>query len=140
PAPPLRASTDVPALHRLDRRPLAPRIALGTLESAALDAPPRSRAAKEDPAAAPLFEQLGRLAHDCFQELGQLGNLRSGSDELPWSPQLASFEKRLLADLDAAIALGRPVFFDGAPAIRLDVLSEVQTFADDALAGDPGRA
>lgn len=141
PAPALRTSTGVPALHRLDRRPLAPRIASDASAELELDARSRRRAPEDDvPAAAPLFEQLRRLAHDCFVELGQLGNLRDGSGEVPWSPELASFEKRLLADLDAAVALGRPVFFDGAPTIQLDVLDELQVFADDALHGDPGRA
>ena len=143
-APParLRASVGVPALHRLDRRPLAPRArftaAAGDDHGDAEHEGRRVRS--EEPSAVLLLDQLRRLAQDCFAELGELGNLRAPSEEVPWSPELARFEARLLADLDAVAALGQRVIFDGEPALQLDVLDELLAFADDELCPDPGRA
>ena len=140
----LRASVGVPALHRLDRRPLAPRPHVDAPDRSAVatddDRAPARRIPDPEPAAVLLIEQLRRLAHDCFSELGALGNLRAPSADVPWSPALGRFEQRLLADLDAVVALGGPVIFDGSPTLRLDVLAELLAYADDALAPDPGRA
>lgn len=137
PRPPaaLRASVGSPALHRLDRRPLSPRTRAGALDEEA----PRP-AADAHPGAVLLVDQLRNLAHDCFAEMSELGNLRRAGGEVLWSPALARFEDRLLADLDAAVALGRPVVYDGAQVALLDVLAEVLAWADDALIADPGRA
>jgi hypothetical protein len=134
PPAPLRASVGAPALHRLDRRPLSPRARTRDDE-----APPRPLD-DPHPGAVLLVEQLRDLAHDCFAEMGELGNLRRAGGEVLWSPALGRFEDRLLADLDAAVALGRPVLYDGAPVALFDVLAEAQAWADDALFADPGRA
>ena len=138
-APRFCASTGTPALHRLERDPLAPRTHVGAAGDE--DGEPERRRAKDrQPSAALLLDQLRRLARDCFEELGALGNLRAPSAEVDWMPELARFEARLLADLDAVVALGRPVVFDGAPTLRLDVLRELLAYADDAFVPDPARA
>ncbi|AKT38162.1 hypothetical protein [Chondromyces crocatus] len=139
-AMPLRASVGVPALHRIARGPLTPHARVrsdadeGSREEGALPA------TGGDPAAVLLFQQLRRTAYDCFSELGSLGNLREAGPDLPWTPELRRFEQRLLADLDALVALATPVVFDGTPCVQLDMLGELLAYAADAMVPDPGRA
>ena len=93
-----------------------------------------------DLSAGRFITQLRGHARECFEELGMLGGQRSPNDEVPWSPAHAHFEGRLLADLDAAVALADPVMFDGARSLRLDILRELLVWAADAFTVDPGRA
>lgn len=164
PPRPLRASRGVPLVHAIEREPLSPAVrveappppppppprlpAAGRGEDEIEEpdddddtppAPPRG-APRYDPAAVHPVSQLRRLAIDCFEELGTMGCLREPTEDAPWSPELSRFEDRLLANLDAAVALGRPVIFGNEPRLRLDVLRELIAWADDAFVADPNRA
>lgn len=143
------ASRGVPALHHLDRGPLAPLVRVdprfdvlddGDDAEARLARGPSYHLPRYDLSAGRFITQLRGHARECFEELGMLGGLRSPNDEVPWSPAHAHFEGRLLADLDAAVALADPVMFDGARSLRLDVLRELLVWAADAFTVDPGRA
>lgn len=146
---PFVASAALPSLHHLDRGPLAPLVrvdprfdAIDDQEDEGLpgERRPSREAPRYDLSAGRFIAELRGLARDCFEELGQLGGLREPHDDVPWTPDLVRFEERLLADLDAAVALADPVMFDGARTLALDVLRELMIWAADAFTVDPGRA
>jgi len=109
-------------------------------------------------AAVPLFEatlepglagelaQARRLARDCMEELGALGNLRQVRRQDRWAG-VAGFDQRLLNDLDAFVALGhrfcrsdRFGVVEGHPHATLDVLQELLSYARDSLTVDTARS
>jgi hypothetical protein len=140
------ASDGTPALHHLERGALAPIVRVDPKLSAASFDPSAAmrelgaRVPQYDTSATRFIAQLRRLARDSFEEIGSLGGLREPNDDVPWSRELASFEQRLLCDLDAAVALGDAVMFDGTRGLRLDVLRELLAWAADTFTIDPGRA
>lgn len=85
---------------------------------------------------------LRRLARDAAEDIGSLGLLRVPAAALPgtaWAIGPASFEARLLENLDAFMALAEPYAGAGGPA-RFDPLSPLLDWAGDAMVPDPARA
>jgi hypothetical protein len=148
-----RASTGVPSLHAL---PLLPRVVL--LEGVPSDHEPldqdddldetpedQGEATAPDadggvePGAVPpvVLDHMRWIARDCLSDLATLSNLRRPLDDQPWT-MAESFEQRLLAALDALLALGRP-----APAAGLvrgwNVLEEAQRYGTQSYVPDNGR-
>lgn len=83
---------------------------------------------------------LRRLARDAAEDVGSLGLLRAPTGpETAWEPGPSSFEERLLANLDALVALGEPFVSSGGEQ-RIDVLSVLLEWAGDAMVPDPARA
>jgi len=88
---------------------------------------------------------LGRIARDVIDEIGVLGLLRARSPrepDGPWAIGPASFEERLLKDLDALVALAMPFASSSSPSGegRLDVLALLLEHTGDGMAPDPARA
>jgi uncharacterized protein (TIGR02270 family) len=161
PAPPapFLASQGVPRLHRLDRPPLVPAVDLSPSEPAPLDddddddddddgdeaggageaaLPPEGAAAAREaaPAGGLTPEELGHLramARDCLEDIAALGTLRRPLHDRPWTAA-QRFERRLLENLDALLALAWP----GGGG--WDLLDEVQRHAGESLVPDAGRA
>ncbi len=85
---------------------------------------------------------LRRLARDAAEDVGALGLLRTPAPALPntaWAIGPASFEARLLENLDAFMALAEP-YVSGGAEVRLDPLSPLLEWAGDAMVPDPARA
>ncbi len=85
---------------------------------------------------------LRGLARDAAEEVGSLGLLRVPASSLPntaWAIGPASFEARLLENLDAFMALAEPYAGAGGAA-RFDPLSPLLDWAGDAMVPDPARA
>ncbi|MEZ4313074.1 MAG: hypothetical protein R3F14_34060 [Polyangiaceae bacterium] len=83
---------------------------------------------------------LRRIARDVAEELGSLGLLRTPVG--PYSAWFAgpqSFEDRLLAHLDAFIALAEP-YISVDRERRFDVLTPLLDWAGDSMVPDPVRA
>ncbi len=141
--PKLSASVGAPALHHLDRPPLTAHVRARANDDEddeeredGSDLLPDPRPMPIDPWAA----QLRRIARDTMDEIGALGLLRGAEGEDPWSPALASFDQRLLNDLDALAALGEPARDGAGKLVSIDVATEVVVFASDAFTIDPARA
>lgn len=142
--PKLTASIGAPALHHLERPPLIAHVRARANDDEdddderedGSDLLPDPRPMPIDPWAA----QLRRVARDAMDEIGALGLLRGAEGEDPWSPALASFDQRLLNDLDALAALGEPARDGGGRLVAIDVATEVVAFAADAFTIDPARA
>ncbi len=83
---------------------------------------------------------LRRIARDCMEEIGSLGNLRLLDDDELCTDGQPRFEQRLLNNLDALVALGRPFVGPDGTTAQLDVLSEVIAHARDRFVIDPMRA
>lgn len=83
-----------------------------------------------------LEDHLRWSARDCLSDLAGLSNLRVPLDESSWLTG-ERFEQRLLASLDALVALGRP-----APAVGLprgwNVLEQAQRFGTESVIPDVG--
>jgi hypothetical protein len=83
---------------------------------------------------------LERLAHDCLEEIGALGNLRVFGDETRFDAGFAANDARLLADLDALISLGEPFSSVGGGERRgIDVPEVTLAYARQVYAGDTVR-
>ncbi len=81
---------------------------------------------------------LGRLLRDVMEEIGSLGMLRSPKGPpVAWGVGLVGFEERLLADVDAFMALAEPV--SGEPPF-IDAIDHLVAWAGDAMVPDPVRA
>jgi hypothetical protein len=83
---------------------------------------------------------LRRLARDCMEEIGSLGNLRLLDDDEICTDGQPRFEQRLLNNLDALVALGQPFVGPDGTAVQLDVLAEVIAYSRDRFVVDPMRA
>lgn len=124
----LLASVGVPRVHRVDVPP--PRVlAREEQEGGAL------RSAAALPASGELL-QLRALARDCFEDLASLGSLRRLYDEERWI-DAAGFEQRLLDNLDAVVALERPLD-PRTPALGL--VEALYLYATEWTIPDPGRS
>lgn len=157
PAPqPFRASAGVPSLHVLARGPLSPLLDLGPGDDEddddAEDAPPDplDRSPDEEryerllawieghPFGQPDPDEgradLERLARGCMEDIAILGSLRRTRDEEPWAAA-ASFEQRLLDNLDALLALGK-----GGPEQDRDpgIFEQLGRYSTEQ-SPDPGR-
>ncbi len=88
--------------------------------------------------------QLRRLARDCLEEIGAISTLRRLRDHerFRWDV-MTRYEARMVACLDALVALAAP-FFSGSgpptPNRGFDVLREVMHYGSDGATIDPGRA
>lgn len=81
---------------------------------------------------------IGRLLRDVMEEVGSLGMLRSPKGPpVAWGIGLQGFEERLLADVDAFMALAEPA--NGEPP-AIDAIGELVDWAGDAMVPDPVRA
>lgn len=81
--------------------------------------------------------QLRRLARDCVESIGSLGNLRRLDDDDTWSDATMEYERQLLTKLDALFALGAPV----AGAERfVSPTHEAVRYAQDTATEDVFRA
>jgi hypothetical protein len=129
PVPPLRASLGTPSLHAFRRPPLA---ALGDLLGPWGGAPHRGAATRLAPPKGSARAQVWRLARDCMEDLANLSELRRRGDAEPWA-SLATFEQRLLSNLDALVALAR------GPEGE-DVLAQLVGYAAEMRVPDRGRA
>lgn len=116
------------------------------------------RAPEASPAEAEI-EGVRRLLRDVIEEIGALGGLLRAQGEAPgdaaegsrakvhragpapsWSAAREPFEARLLADVDAFAALGRPWLAATGQEARLDVVNELLLRTADAPVPDPARA
>lgn len=79
--------------------------------------------------------QVRAIARDCFEDLGSLGSLRRLHDFEPWV-DARGFEQRLLDNLDALIALERPVA-PGTPPLGL--VEALFAYATEWIVPDYGR-
>lgn len=79
--------------------------------------------------------QVRAIARDCFEDLASLGSLRRLHDVEPWT-DAAPFEQRLLDNLDALVALERPLG-PGAPPVGL--VDALYAYATEWLIPDYGR-
>jgi hypothetical protein len=84
--------------------------------------------------------ELRELARDAMETMGRLSWMRRARPSGVWSPELATIDQRLLANLDALVSLG----LDGLPAPRarrtggatLNVLSEVLRYTSESMIDD----
>jgi hypothetical protein len=76
---------------------------------------------------------LARIARDAAEQIGVLGNLRQCEGLEAFGEWVADFEGRLLADLDALMAMGW-----GEPSIS--VAEELAAYCQDAFTDDDFRA
>lgn len=141
---PFRASVGVPAEHAALRAP--PRVLVELYPKSAHEAIDDSEDVLEEPApdlpALPrspeeaLFVEHARaMARDCLHEMASLHVLRQPRPETSWLHG-EPFERRLLANLDALVALA--VEPHGLPE-AFNVFEEVQRYARQAPVVDPGR-
>ena len=139
PTPEFVASVGVPSLHWLARNAL-PRPVGGSAKAAdadpGADANANANANANDGLGAGEREQLVRNARDCLSDLAALSSLRRPLGELPWAT-VEAFEQRLLAALDALLALGQPLC--PGSSVGWHVLDEVQRYWAEAFVPDPGR-
>lgn len=80
--------------------------------------------------------QVEVLARDAMEDLASYSTLRVLGDEEAWGAA-ADFERRLLASLDALVALARPVRPDAA---ALDLAEALFAYASEWIVPDRGRA
>lgn len=123
------ASVGLPRLHHVDVP--APRLL-------ARDADAAAEVRRSLGAGAPVtgdLAQVRAIARDCFEDLASLGSLRRLHDVEPWI-DAAPFEQRLLDNLDALIALERPLD-PGAPPVGL--VDALFAYATEWLIPDYGR-
>jgi hypothetical protein len=144
PALPFRASVGVPAVHAVLRAP--PRVLVDLRPPASFDpigdAEDVIDEPADDPPLAPLTPEDALLvgharafARECLADIGTLANLRTPLPEAPWT-NAERFERRMLANLDAVLALAaEPHHLPAA----FNVFEEVQRYARDAPTVDPGR-
>jgi hypothetical protein len=144
PLEPFRASAGVPALHAVLKAP--PRVlvdlrpvtgpdeiddAEDVLDEPEDEPPPLPRTPDE----ARLVEHARALARDCLSDLANLGGLRVPLPDAPWT-QAEPFERRLLANLDALLALAAEPH--ELPA-AFNLFEEVQRYARESPVVDPPR-
>ena len=98
------ASVGVPRTHHVDVP--APRVL--SREDQAAEAARAGALLDGPPAAAGELAQVRAIARDCFEDIASLGSLRRLYDSEPWI-DAGPFEQRLLDDLDALVALERPL-------------------------------
>ncbi len=82
-----------------------------------------------------------RLARDCLEEIGAVGNLRRVDDAEPFDwHALQRFDQRLLNDLDALVALASPSFMEAGrnAQFRFEMLQETLAYSHDGPTIDPG--
>jgi hypothetical protein len=99
--------------------------------------PPRPSDDIDQRGAAGELAQLRRLARDCLEGIGALGNLRNLDDDDRWDEATGGFETRLLTKLDALMTLG-----DAPPGggPQLTVLNETLRYCSDGPTADAFRA
>lgn len=144
-APVFRASVGVPVVHQARDEVLTAALRfepsrLEQLTDAEIAAPRATKAELDTPGSAGELAQLRRLARDCLEEIGSLGNLRVRRGPHRWSAGFVRFEERLLKTLDALAALGQPVLSVDGEELSLDVAGEALAYAADELVPDPTRA
>ncbi|RLB62391.1 MAG: hypothetical protein DRI90_09175 [Deltaproteobacteria bacterium] len=127
PPEPFRVSTELPALRQL------PTMNLRHLLPAGSSADPADGPASP-PARRPGRGQLDDLARDCLAEIGRMGRLCHLDEDRLWSSVITRFEQRLLANLDALIALGRA---DLVPTGPLPEPDEVSRASEEQPGGEP---
>jgi hypothetical protein len=125
------ASVGVPRAHHADVP--APRVL--AREDRATEVR-RARAALEaSPGSAGEIEQIRALARDCFEDIASLGSLRRLYDSEPWV-DAGPFEQRLLDNLDAVVALDRPL---SPRAPSLGLVEALYAYATEWTVPDFGR-
>jgi HEAT repeats len=87
---------------------------------------------------------LRRLVRTCLEDISANENLRTlkERERYLWDAQ-RGFEGRMLASIDALVALGQPFFMSGGMGSRfegLDILHEALEYGRDAVTIDPFRA
>jgi hypothetical protein len=98
---------------------------------------PSFRAALQaSPGMAGELAQIRAIARDCIEDIASLGSLRKLYDSEPWV-DAGPFEQRLLDNLDALVALERPLS-PGAPSLGL--VEAVFAYATEWTVPDFGRA
>lgn len=139
----LRASVGVPSLHAPERPAILPLVGLEqTGRGGAIATTNVSRTGVEErssrwrwrgaPAGTGDAAQVERLARDCMEDIAILSELRRRGEDEPWTA-LIRFEGRLLANLDALVALAR------GPA-GAAVFPYLQHYAAESAIPDRGRA
>lgn len=88
------------------------------------------------PEAAAEAAQCRAIARECFEDIGSMGNLRKLRDEERWL-DAEPFEERLLANLDAAVALENPLD-PRSPSFGL--VTALYSYATEWDVPDLGRA
>ncbi|MFT3764213.1 MAG: hypothetical protein QM820_01635 [Minicystis sp.] len=144
PPEPFRASAGVPAVHAVLRAPprvlvdLRPPVSADTIDDSEDvidepgDEPPPHATTPED---ALLVDHARALARECLADIAGLSCLRAPLPDAPWI-NAEPFERRLLASLDALLALAaEPHHLPAA----FNVFEEVQRYARDAPTIDPSR-
>jgi hypothetical protein len=128
----LAASIGVPRAHSVRVPP--PRVLSREEASAAEGA--RGRAALEaSRSAAGDLAQIRAIARDCFEDIASLGSLRKLYDHEPWI-DAGPFEQRLLDNLDALVALERPL---DPEAPSLGLVESLFAYAIEWVVPDFGR-
>lgn len=141
-----RAGVGVPALHHVDEPVELLVLRLGHADDDEDDAYSEgavvSRSSHEIQLLGAFGEvtQLRSLARDCMDDVAVLGHLRTVPEGMPWSGALASFDQRLLDNVDALLSLARTPS-DASEEVRgLRVVHDLQRWAADAPVPDPTRA
>lgn len=141
---PFRASVGAPSLHAVLRAP--PRVLVDLRPPPSVDAIDDEEDVIDEPAEAPppvaataegalLVAHARALARECLSDIGNLSGLRVPLEGAPWT-NAEAFERRMLADLDALLALAAEP--SGLPD-AFNVFEEVQRYARDAPTVDPSR-
>jgi hypothetical protein len=141
----LRASVGTPSLHALERPPILPLVGLeqpGRGGTGAFVSPSSGAWGVEErssrwrrqgaPAVTGDAAQVERLARDCMEDIANLSDLRQRGEDESWTA-LVRFEGRLLANLDALVALAR-----GPSGAR--VFERLQLYSAESVVPDRGRA
>ena len=88
--------------------------------------------------------QLERIATQCLEDIGVLGNLRQVKEETVFViDAIERFEQRMLSNVDAALALGTAFEVGASVGGRFTgwpILDHAIEWAKDAAVPDPGRA
>lgn len=144
PPEPFRASGGVPSLHAVLRGPARVHVDLrrttvpDEIDDAedVLDDPELAPAARElSPDDARLAGHARAMARDCLGDIASLSGLRVPLPDAPWTHG-EPFERRLLANLDALLALAAEPH--GLPD-AFSVFDEVQRYARESPTVDPRR-
>ena len=141
---PFRASVGVPALHAVlrapprvlvDLRPVASPDDIDDAEDVVAELPEEPSPLPRTPEEARLVDHARALARDCLSDLATFGGLRVPLPGSPWT-HAEPFERRLLANLDALLALAaEPHDLPGV----FNLFEEVQRYARETHVVDPGR-
>lgn len=115
------AHIPAPRVLARDARQAAPRAAL--------------EASSAPAASAGEIAQIHALARDCFEDIASLGSLRRLYDGEPWI-DAGPFEQRLLDNLDALVALERPL---DPRAPSLGLVEALYSYATEWTVPDFGR-